>query len=126
MIVASANLGLLAPDHLRVVEAALAETPARDRGARPTVALLGKGQIDEPVLRERRAQRHTEQAALPARADFRHTGQWRRQLAAPRDETQPARPLGDEHATVGKEHESPRMLEPARHVDLPAGEPTVL
>ena len=114
-MVAAGHLRLLPEDHRRALERRrrLVETTARDRGRGAALAGLGEGQIDEPARREIGRQRDVEKPALSLRVDARHAREGRRHLAVRRDEPQPARPLGHQHASVRQEGETPRVVEAA-------------
>ena len=47
------------------------------------------------------------QSALVAREHPRHAGERRREVAVLADDAHAARPLGDQHAAIGKESERP-------------------
>ncbi len=111
-MIGAADFGLLAPNHLRILQAAAAEPPARDRGARAACAGLGKREIDQPILFERGAQRQIEETALPARINLRHSGERFGKPPVCGHDTQASRALGNKHPLVGQDLEAPGMFQP--------------
>ena len=112
---ARAHRRRLMEDHLERVHArghSVHEHAARHRGvvlaARPRLRIAP---VDQVIGREPRVHRQAEQAALPARIDWRQSCHRRRQRPVGVHDAQSARLLGDEHAAVRQERQRPRRLE---------------
>ena len=107
---------------LDVGEGHALEPAAGERGGGHAVgATLVVGEIDEVILGEARVEHDVHQPRQPLRLHHRHAADRRRVEHAVLQQAQPARPLGDEHAAVGKPGEAPRVGEAAgddRHLDL--------
>ena len=118
VVIAGGERAFLAEDHLHVAQArlrAVVEFAARHGGATAAAHALRIAEIDRAVAGVILVERDIEQAALAGRPHLRHAVHRRRELAAARDDAQPSRALGHQHASVGQEGEAPRRCEPARH-----------
>ena len=117
IMVAARERAFLAEDDLQLLElrlGAIVEPRARHRGAAAAVGGIGEAEIDRPVLRVIAVEDDVEQSALSAREDRRQAFDCGRQFSVARDDAQPSRPFGDQHAAVGQEGERPGVDEPAR------------
>ena len=103
---AAAGLRYGAEDHGRVLQTVIAEAGPRDRCRGAAFPRLAERKIDEPAGCEIGRERDVEQAALPRRIHRRHARQRSRHIAFTRDDPNPARALGHQHPSVGKERES--------------------
>src|SRR5439155_26409555 len=72
------------------------------------------GEIDEPVLRELRMQRNIHQSAIAIGSHLRHARDWLRIQRSVAENTQPSSPLRDQHSSIGKERDRPRMRQASR------------
>ena len=105
---------LLAEDDLNGFEraAVLAQASSRHAGAGTAfAAILREAQIDEPVLREIRIERHIEKPALPAGSDARDALNRLGERTVGIGDAQAAGPFRDQHAAVRQEGEAPGILE---------------
>src|SRR6266581_1179273 len=71
-------------------------------------------EIDEPVLREFRMQRNIHQSAIAIGSHLRHARDWLRIQGSVAENTQPSSPLCDQHSSIGKERDRPRMRQASR------------
>ncbi|MNN08782.1 hypothetical protein D3C81_1216460 [compost metagenome] len=114
---AGGELGLLAEDHLEILQRAQVgrQPPPPDRRTGVTVRpRLGIAQVDQAIGGELRRQDDIQQAALPLGVDRRHPGQRRRPHALGRHPAQTSAALGHQHALpVRQESQCPGMLQPA-------------
>src|SRR5690606_18280083 len=116
-VIATLDFRLLAPDDLHVLERTLAEAAAGDGGARSALTGLGEGEVQQAILRERRAGGHIEQAALTADLHAGQAVERLRQLAAPPDDPHAARTLRPDHPAVRAHGKAPGMLQVASNRD---------
>ena len=104
-------------DHLDVREGVADQAAARQGGAREALfgaaARLGVGPVDPGVARKVGVDRDIEQTALIAEHDRRHRERGDRALALGVEQQDRPRLLGDEHAAIREEGESPGALEAA-------------
>ena len=125
-VAVAAHLRLLPVDHLHVLQAAFAQPSPRHCGARPALAGLRIGEVDQPALLEPGVERHVQQASLPLRRHLGHSGQRLREPAILLHQAEPAGALCDEHPAVGQERQRPGMLQALGHglrADLPLDGP---
>src|SRR5262245_41524610 len=109
------DLWVLTEDHLDIVDAAVAEFAAHNRGTRPIFARLRIGEIDETVVGEMGIERHVEKTALALGENSRHAFERFRLRAVLRDDVEPPGPFGHEHATVWQKSDAPGVIEPVRN-----------
>ena len=113
-VIPAVHLRLLLVDHADVLEASLAEPPARHgRSGDAAGSRLRVGEVDRAVLGKAGVDRDVEQAALAPRRHVRHAGDGVGHAAVSLDVAQPPRTLGHEHAAVRQERQPPGMLEPS-------------
>lgn len=115
-MIANRKLGLLAEDHIEILEGrqVFRQPSATDRRTRlaALTATFGIRQIDHAVLLEVGRQHHIEQPALPVGPDLRHTAERTRKFAIDTDHPQVARPFGHQHPlATGEERQRPGMLQ---------------
>src|SRR2546430_522580 len=102
-MVRSADLGLMAEDHLDVPEGAIPELCTRDSGGSAALAGLGIGEVDEAVGYEARVKRHIEETALAFPEDPRYASEGLGKTTLLGHDPQPAGPLRHEHVSVRQE-----------------------
>ena len=103
-------------DRLLVDPAALADSPADDRGHRRVAGSRFRvRKVDPAVLGVAGMDFDVEEAAVLLAPDLRRAHDRIGKQVALLHDPQPARPLRDEHAPVGQEGEAPGCLEVARH-----------
>ena len=92
------------------------------RGVARAFTRLRVGEVDQPVLRELRMQRHVQHAAEAGGEHRRQRADRRRIEDAVPDCPQAARALGDEDGAVRQKRDAPRMIEAFRqHRHVEAG-----
>src|SRR4029079_14813974 len=109
------DLWVLTEDHLDIVDAAVAELAARNRGSRAIFATLRKGEIDETVVGETGIERHIKKTTLSLSKKRRHAFKRFRLRAVLGDDAEPPGPFGHEHAAVWQKSDAPGVIEPVRH-----------
>ena len=101
-------------DLLLLDECPVAQLAAEDSSKSQSVrALIAIGEVNPITIRLRvvRRQRHVQQSSLATEDGGRSTHRLRQQPAI-LDDAQAARALGDQHTTVGKKRNCPRLLQP--------------
>ena len=88
---------------------------AQRRCALAVADRLGVGEVDEVIVGEPRMEGDIHQTAVAVGPDRRHARNRLRVEHAVANDTEPAGPLGDQHAAVGKERDGPRMRESPGH-----------
>ncbi len=115
---ATAGFGLLAEQHLHVLQPVIHQPAARCLGADPALAARRVGQVHQSILGKAWMQGHVEQSALALHGDrWQALHRPRVQRAVGSDQAQPPRPLGHQPAPVGQERQPPRVFEPPGYSD---------
>jgi hypothetical protein len=114
-VMVARELGLLAEDHGHVRETVIGEARPRDgRSVLFALAGLGIRKVDDAVIGESGIEGDVEQPPLADGGDLGHACDGLREFSLFAHVAEPAGPLRHEHPAVGKERNSPGMLEPAR------------